>query len=50
MPLISFVDVVRIPATGEVEARVTEAHRERDALIRHLVSLSTEEADIPFIR
>lgn len=49
MPLISFVDVVRIPTTREVEARVTEARCECDVLIRHLVGLSAIEADIPFV-
>lgn len=33
-----------------MEAWVTEAHRERDALIRHLVSLSAKEVDVSFIR
>lgn len=47
--MISFVDVIRIPITGEVEARVTEAHREHDVLIRHLVGLSTKEADTSFV-
>lgn len=45
-PLISFTDVVRTPVVEEVEALVNEAHRERDALIRRLVSPSAEEADI----
>lgn len=46
--LISFADVVRTFVAEEVEARVNEARRERDVLIRCFVGLSTEEADVSF--
>lgn len=49
MSLISFADVVRIPTIREVEARVVETLRKRDALIRRLVGLSAKEADILFV-
>lgn len=50
MMLISFADVKRTPTAEEVEARVNEARREWDALIRRLVVLSTEEANVPLVR
>jgi len=50
MTLVSYTDVVRIPATGEVEATVSETRREHDVLIRYLVILFAEEADLPFVR
>lgn len=49
MLMISFSDVIRMPAFEEIEAQINEAHWDRDALIKHLVSLSTEEVDISFV-
>lgn len=47
---ISFIDIIRILVAGEVETRVAEARHERDVLIRCLISLSVEEADVSFVR
>lgn len=49
MLLISFADVIRTPAVGEVEVLVAKGRRECDALIRRLVGLSAEEVDISFV-
>lgn len=49
MLLISFVDVTRTLVVEEIEAQVTKAYHEHDALIKHLVGL-TIEADVPFVR
>lgn len=47
---ISFANIRRIPKTKEVEIRFIEAQHESDGLIRRLVGLSAEEADVSFVQ